>query len=249
MRKTKRSSRYKNPAFQLALGAHFKKIRIKKGYSIDRLSKEGEQISPAAIQRLETGQADVQVSLLYRLANILEVSLLDFFRFDYLKIRDSQDLIIPFEDGEKPPKNTIPFYTLEVAAGIFSSETESVNPAGWIELNKKGSLKDYFALQISGKSMEPTIKSGSICLFKKYSGGSRNGQIMLVQARGVSDSEHGGKYVIKRYQRITPVQDSASRKNVIVHLLSDNPSFSPIVLKNISEEEISTPAVFVEVLS
>lgn len=249
MKRSKRGSRYKNLAFQLALGAHVRKIRIKKGYSIDRLSKEGEQLSPAAIQRLETGQADVQISLLYRLAHTLGVPLIDLLKFDYLDIRNNQDLIIPFEEDEKQPKNTVPFYSIEVAAGIFNNESESLAPAGWIEINKKGSLKDYFALQITGRSMEPTIKSGSICLFKKYSGGSRNGQIMLIQARGITDPEHGGKYVIKRYQRITPMQEAQDRKNVIVHLLSDNPNFAPLVLKNLQENEIATPAVFVEVLS
>lgn len=249
MKKTKRSTRYKNQAFQFALGAHCRKIRIKRGYSIDRLVKEAENLSPAAIQRLETGEADVQISLLYRLANALNVPLIDLLKFDYLDIRGNQDLIIPYEGEEKPPKNSVPFYPIEVAAGIFNNETEAIAPQGWIEIDKKGSLKDYFALQVSGKSMEPTIKSGSICLFKKYTGGSRNGQIMLIQARGMSDPEHGGKYVIKRYQRITPISESTDRKNIIVHLLSDNPSFAPIVLKNLQEYEISTPAVFVETLS
>lgn len=75
------SKRYKNLGFRKALGEHCKKIRIKKGYSIDRMWREGEQLSPAAIQRLENGTHDVHISLLYRYAEVLEIpvkTLLDF---------------------------------------------------------------------------------------------------------------------------------------------------------------------------
>jgi transcriptional regulator with XRE-family HTH domain len=43
--------------------------------------REGDQLSPAAIQRLENGTHDVHVSVLFRYADVLEVSvkeLLDF---------------------------------------------------------------------------------------------------------------------------------------------------------------------------
>jgi len=75
------SIRYKNLAFRKALGEHCKKIRIKNGFSIDRMWREGDQLSPSAIQRLENGTHDVHVSLLYRYAEVLEVpirALLDF---------------------------------------------------------------------------------------------------------------------------------------------------------------------------
>lgn len=83
MAKQKRqtSIRYKNLDFRKALGEHCKKMRIKRGYSIDRMWREGEQLSPSAIQRLENGTHDVHISLLYRYAEVLEVpikTLLDF---------------------------------------------------------------------------------------------------------------------------------------------------------------------------
>lgn len=73
--------RYKNLAFRKALGDHCRKIRLKNGYSIDRMWREGDQLSPSAIQRLENGTHDVHVSVLYRYAEVLEVpvkELLDF---------------------------------------------------------------------------------------------------------------------------------------------------------------------------
>lgn len=231
----------------LALGARCRKLRIKKGYSIDRLAKEGAQLSPGAIQRLETGSADVQVSLLYRYAEVLEIPLKTIFDFDY-DVDSSESRVLPYVEGEAPPKNAVPFYSVEVAAGVFSDETYDIEPQGWVIISKKGTLKDYFVVRVTGRSMEPTISSGALCLLRRYSGGSRNGKILLVQARGMVDPESGGSFVIKRYQRITPVGEDEDRKNVIVHLLSDNPNYPPIVLKKLQEEEISTPAVFVEVL-
>lgn len=245
--KRKLKKRYLNKQFLLALGSHCRKLRVKRGLSIDRMSKEGEQLSPGAIQRLETGAADVQVSLLLRYAQILEIPLKELFSFQYELDADLPE-IIPFEEGRSQPKNSVPYYAIEVAAGSFKNENYILEPQGWVVVNKKGSLKEYFAAQVSGRSMEPTIRSGQLCLFKKYSGGSRNGLIMLVQARGLIDPDTGGSFVLKRYQRITPVSESSSRQNAIVHLLSDNPKFAPIVLKGLREDEISTPAVFVEAL-
>jgi len=80
-KKSIKRKRYRNPKFLTALGEHCRKIRIAKGYSIDRLSKEADLLSPASIHRLEQGQTDVQITVLYRIAETLDVdlkSLLDF---------------------------------------------------------------------------------------------------------------------------------------------------------------------------
>ncbi len=66
-------SRYKNAKFLIALGRHFKKLRTKRGFSLDRLAREGEKLSRGSLHRLETGSGDVQVSLLYRIAVVLEI--------------------------------------------------------------------------------------------------------------------------------------------------------------------------------
>lgn len=73
--------RYKNLAFRKALGEHCKKLRQKHGYSIDRMYREGDKLSPSAIQRLENGTHDVYISVLFRYAEVLDVpvkKLLDF---------------------------------------------------------------------------------------------------------------------------------------------------------------------------
>ncbi len=85
MRKKKphRRKRYHNTEFLEALGEHCRRARISKGYSIDRLAKEGILLSPATIHRLEQGQSDVQITVLLRIASVLEIKLSDLTKFPF----------------------------------------------------------------------------------------------------------------------------------------------------------------------
>lgn len=80
--------RYRNPKFLAALGEHCRKIRVAKGYSIDRLSKEADSLSPASIHRLEQGQADVQITVLYRIAETLNMDLKSLLDFEFKRSSD-----------------------------------------------------------------------------------------------------------------------------------------------------------------
>ena len=73
--------RYRNAAFLKALGKHCRKVRVQQGYSMERLHLEANKLSMSTISRLETGRADVQVSVLLRYADVIGVpvkKLLDF---------------------------------------------------------------------------------------------------------------------------------------------------------------------------
>ena len=48
--------------------------------------------------------------------------------------------------------------------------------------------------------MNKIIPNGAICLFKKYTGGSRNGQIVLVESTNFIDEDSGSCYTIKEYE-------------------------------------------------
>jgi len=45
--------------------------------------------------------------------------------------------------------------------------------------------------------MNKVIPNGAYCLFRKYSGGSRNGQIVLVESTSIQDTDYGSCYTIK----------------------------------------------------
>ena len=59
--------------------------------------------------------------------------------------------------------------------------------------------RDMFVVQASGRSMEPKIHDGDLCVMRKYAGGSRQGKIMLAQHRETYDPDTGGAYSIKKY--------------------------------------------------
>jgi phage repressor protein C with HTH and peptisase S24 domain len=109
----------------------------------------------------------------------------------------------------KPYQTHVPFYSCRAAAGSFS-ETQQVSQAegdeGWIEvpagaLNIGKPLREgLFAAEVTGRSMEPRIPDGSLCLFRAPVIGSRHGRLVLVENLDESD-EGGERYTIKRYHR------------------------------------------------
>lgn len=245
--------RYKNDLFLKTLGSHCRRLRQQKGYSIDRLAKESDQLSPGTIDRLERGLSDSQILVLFRYAEALGYSLNDLFSFmnktpEFSIFKDTR--IIPYEEGVKRPSKYVPVYPLKVAAGKFSdvTETDSVAPIGWVDANLRVENGDYFATFVQGDSMKPKINDGDLCLFRKYTGGSRQGHIYLIQARGLVDVETGESFVVKKYVRITPPRTQNESEPAVIHLVSENPKYSPIVLMGASDDEVQVLAEFIRVL-
>lgn len=248
-KKTSRK-RYKNQAFLTALGVNCRRLRLQRGYSIDRLSRESEQLSPASIDRLENGTGDSQILVLVRYAQTLNVSLLDLFSF----VKNLQDLskdhrIIPYEEGSRPPLGYVPVFPLHVAAGLFANGHEaSEQPLGWVEANIRTGNSEYFASFVHGESMQPRILDGSLCLFRKYTGGSRQGKIFLIRAQGLKNNETGESFVLKKYMRQTPPRTVQTEAPAVIHLVSENPRFSSIVLVGLQDEDVQTIAEFIRTI-
>jgi hypothetical protein len=80
-RKAKPTRHFRNERYLLALGKHCRSLRKKAGLSINKMSRQGERLSPSVILRLEAGAGSVTISSLIRYAavlNILPKRLLDF---------------------------------------------------------------------------------------------------------------------------------------------------------------------------
>lgn len=76
------------------------------------------------------------------------------------------------ETEENQPKFTIPLFDFYAAAGSFSELQADKNYTS-IEVEEKYTLNnDYFACSVIGESMNKRIPNGSICIFKKDTGGS-----------------------------------------------------------------------------
>lgn len=165
---------------------------------------------------------------------------------------ESKLRILPFKDV-KPYVNAIPIYNIYAAAGDFSdlqiqSEYENFE---WIELPVNISVReDYFVCQIIGESMNKKIKNGSWCLFKKYSGGTREGKIVLAQHYNIQDSDFGASYTIKEYHSKKNItEDSWSHKSIVLKPLSFDSSFESIELKDEELTDLKIIGEFITELS
>ncbi len=96
-----------------------------------------------------------------------------------------------------PFRTHLPVYTLRAAAGRFL-ENQQIEEEGWEETPSDLRLtEDLFIAHINGRSMEPKIPDGSLCVFRLNVAGSRNGRLVLVE-----NLREGGnnRYTVKRYR-------------------------------------------------
>ncbi len=145
-------------------------------------------------------------------------------------------LLIPKKEV-KPYVNSVPFYDLKVAAGDFS-ELQSVSDCDWVAIpSRYNPSSELFACTVIGESMNKIIPNGSICLFRKYSGGSRNGRIVLVELTDIQDSDSGSCYTIKEYQSKKKVDyNQWSHESIILKPQTFESKYSDII---ISEDDLN----------
>ncbi|MBI3207762.1 MAG: S24 family peptidase [Candidatus Solibacter usitatus] len=97
-----------------------------------------------------------------------------------------------------PFRTHLPLYSASVAAGKFLEDNE-VEAGEWVETPASLRLDErMFLARITGRSMEPRIPDGSICVFRAGVTGSRQGKLLLVERQDLSES--GGRYTVKRYR-------------------------------------------------
>jgi SOS-response transcriptional repressor LexA len=145
----------------------------------------------------------------------------------------------------------LPLYSLKAACGKFG-DGEAVEPQGWVEADIGRKLDGkMFVVRASGRSMEPKIRDGDLCVMRVLgpdSGGTRNGKIVLAQHRDTSDPETGGAYSIKRYSS-EKAPDGNSWRHERITLSPLNPDFSPLSFgPDTPEEALKIVAEFIAVL-
>lgn len=146
--------------------------------------------------------------------------------------------VIPFE-------NSIPLYDLRASAGDFS-DVQDVDDFEWIELPPRFKpSKDLFACRVEGESMNKVIPNGSICLFRKYAGGSRNGRIVLVEHSSFQELEFGSRYTVKEYiSKKTISRDTWQHESIILKPLSSDSQYEEIVLNENELDSLKVIGVF-----
>ena len=143
----------------------------------------------------------------------------------------------------------LPLYSIKAACGYFKSG-EMAETEGWIDVSALPFTpnKDMFLVHAKGNSMLPKIKDGDLCVFERYHGGSREGEIVLTQANEFCE-EYGGKYTIKRYHSEKACSDDGVQISSEIELQPLNTNgYSPIVLNEDDEMQYVTIGVLVRVL-
>lgn len=260
----KKSARYNGANILRAFGAHCRKLRKSRGYSIDRLSKEADQLSSSVVQRLETGSGAVTVASVFKFAQTLGVPLREVMDFPgsgelhrgQLPVggRGGTSLGPPVVTEEDLPKGAafkshLPVYSLKAAAGRFG-DGEVVEPEGWVRVDQAlAKLSDkLFVARAKGRSMEPMIQDGDLLVFRLDPVGSRQGKIVLAQNVGPADPESGGSYTVKKYLSVKRYADGGEWAHQEITLAPLNPEYEPIVLSAAHAEQFKILAELVTVL-
>jgi SOS-response transcriptional repressor LexA len=141
-------------------------------------------------------------------------------------------------------RKRVPLMSVRAAAGAFT-EPEAVEPAGYLNVRTRRTIKQgMFAVAVSGRSMEPLIRDGAICLFRPMEGRDPDGRVVLLQLRDARDPESGGRYTVKRFK----VLARSGRRITRVRLEPINREFKSMVLDEDPERELKVIAEFLEVL-
>jgi phage repressor protein C with HTH and peptisase S24 domain len=138
----------------------------------------------------------------------------------------------------------LPRYSLAVAAGPFLTNPEDIQAEEWIETPPELRLdEDMFVARIQGRSMEPKIPDGSLCVFRRNVVGSRTGRLVLVRNSELADDN---QYTVKRYRSEKTVGEDGFVQTRI-RLESLNPAYPSWDLDE-DENKYQVIAEFVRVL-
>ena len=165
------------------------------------------------------------------------------------KIQEELQLEIVYpgtEDSEEI--KTIPIYDFYAAAGSFS-EMQSDKDFSMIEFSEKNNAEDYFACKVIGESMNKVIPNGSTCLFKKYTGGSRNGKIVLVENLDYQDPDFNSAFTIKTYSSEKIIdRDGWHHTSIVLRPNSYDISYGNIIINEDNGAEMRVVGEFIKVL-
>jgi superfamily II DNA or RNA helicase/phage repressor protein C with HTH and peptisase S24 domain len=145
-------------------------------------------------------------------------------------------------------KSQIPLYNFHAAAGSFS-ELQTDKSFDMIDAPEQYNKAGYFACEIKGESMNRRIPNGSLCIFKEYQGGSRNGKIVLVENLDFQDSDFNSAFTIKTYTSEIEISDDTWEHRLIkLKPNSFDSSYKDIVITEENAENMRILGEFISIL-
>jgi superfamily II DNA or RNA helicase len=167
--------------------------------------------------------------------------------YQYITSNNSVDIIE--EEPQIKKTFTIPFYDFYAAAGNFS-DLQSEKTFSQIEVPEKYAINtDYFACKVIGESMNKRIQNGSICIFKKYAGGSRSNKILLIENRDIQDPDFNSAFTVKTYASQKSVTEEGwEHLEILLKPNSFDSSYKDIVINEGNANEMNVIGEFISVL-
>lgn len=160
-----------------------------------------------------------------------------------------EGLDLPIVQAGQEAANSVPIFDLKFAAGQFS-EFQQADTFDHVVLPAHlRASEGYFVARVEGDSMNKRIPPGAWCLFHFNPQGTRNGKIVVVQHRRISDPELGGQYTIKRYKSEKHFgEDGVVNSVIVLKPESTNDKHEAIVLSAEDAEEMVVVAEFLTVV-
>jgi hypothetical protein len=221
-----------------------------------RLRRDWEEFAPEEAEVLQAMEYDLTAKaqemgaarLLGYLEDALSNTLLVTGRRDVL-VEDFERALARLyrehvQTAVRPFVTHLPRYSLAVAAGKFL-ENQEVSEDGWEEAPPDLRLtEEMFVARIVGRSMEPRIPDGSLCVFRQGVTGSRQGRLVLVEQLGGGAND---RYTVKRYASQKREREDGTWSHEKITLEPLNPEFASWTL-DAEEERFRIVAEFVRVL-
>jgi SOS-response transcriptional repressor LexA len=225
-------------------------------YYMGEVSPELNQTEQTSMKS-DSGKMVSVVKILFNLKEAVSDALYNYLTESNV-VEKNKTKSIAITDGQQPVEDVIriestnhfiPLYDFYAAAGAFS-EMQSEKDYTLIDAPERYSGADYFACKIKGESMNRVIPNGSTCLFKLYTGGSRNGNIMLVENNDYQDPDFNSAFTVKTYtsEKIATDDGSYGHTSVVLRPNSLDDSYEDIVLNEFSAAGMRTVGEFIMVL-
>jgi len=225
--------------YRLLDSAHFADLEEQEIDILDFLARDLEN------KASEFGAAALLSSFEDSLSDFLRISDRTAIEFTGDPGRTLDRLFDEYVDREVMPWIThLPLYGLRAAATKFGEGMES-SLEGWIRVPAGiRPAEGMFVARVVGRSMEPLIPDGSLCVFRSGVTGTRQGKRLLIEK--FSETDFAARYTVKKYtSRKTYDEDGDWTGHEQVRLEPLNHEFEAF---NLSPDEFRVIAEFVALL-
>ena len=148
----------------------------------------------------------------------------------------------------------LPVFTVRAVCGSFDDlhSIPDVEAEGWLDITSLGikANNSMFVVEAIGKSMQPKIHDGDLCVFELYNpdnAGSREGCIVLTQCSG-KDDDYDCSYTIKQYHSTKEYREDGSWNHSSIQLQSLNPEYQSIDVSPEDAQNLRTVGILKAVI-